>query len=77
MAEPDNLVLALLRELRHDMLDRFGRVDAKLEELTKRIDSVGLMARGESIMGRYTVAEVEDRLEKIERRLAELESGKH
>jgi hypothetical protein len=81
MAEPDNLVLSLLRELRNRMEARFDRVDAKLVEhdqkfvaIEKKIESVKQAAFGESVLGRYAAAEVEERLAAIERRLEALET---
>jgi chaperonin cofactor prefoldin len=80
MAEPDNFILTLLREIRAEMNARFGDmdrrfdgVDERLDRVEKRIDSVKQAAFGESVLGRYAVAEVEDRLEKMEKRLRTLE----
>ncbi|KAA5599867.1 hypothetical protein [Blastochloris sulfoviridis] len=81
MAEPDNLVLSLLREMRGDMSSMraemaagFKSVESGIADLEKRIDSVKQAAFGESVLGRYAAAEVEDRLAEIERRLAALET---
>jgi chaperonin cofactor prefoldin len=84
MAEPDNFILTLLREIRAEMNQRFqgletgmnarfNSVDEQLDRVDKRIDSVKQAAFGESVLGRYAVAEVEDRLEKMEKRLRTLE----
>ena len=81
MAEPNNLVLPLLREIRADMTGMRGEmaagfraVESGIADLEKRIDSVKQAAFGESVLGRYAAAEVEDRLAEIERRLAALET---
>ncbi|ALK08183.1 hypothetical protein [Blastochloris viridis] len=81
MAEPDNLVLSLLRDLRSRMEARFDKVDAKLAEhdlkfetIEKKIEGVKQAAFGESVLGRYAAAEVEERLAEIERRLQALET---
>jgi hypothetical protein len=73
MPESDNLVLVLLREMRAEMNARFGEmrtemnerfdgVDARFDRMEKRLEAVRQAAFGESLMARYTVAEVEDRL---------------
>ncbi len=78
--EPDNMVLTLLRELRSHIDTRFGKLENEVGGLkdevvenSRRIESLRQAMIGESVLGRYTVAEVEDRLDKIERRLADLE----
>jgi tetrahydromethanopterin S-methyltransferase subunit G len=73
VAEPDNLVPVLLRELRADMDQRFVQADARFDRLEKRLENVRQAAIGESVLGRYAAAEVEERLEQIEKRLAALE----
>ncbi|MFS8035576.1 hypothetical protein ACI7BZ_01205 [Xanthobacter sp. AM11] len=69
--EPQSPVLSLLREIGakldgHDK--RFDTVDKKLDSLRQAIN-------GESVLGRYAAAEVEERLDAIEKRLATLEKG--
>ncbi|WP_029003397.1 hypothetical protein [Azorhizobium doebereinerae] len=78
--EPDNMIPTLLRELRAHMDARFGKLDGEIglvkgevAENSKRLESLRQAMIGESVLGRYTVAEVEQRLEKIESRLAALE----
>jgi chaperonin cofactor prefoldin len=84
MAGPNNFILTLQREIRAEMNQRFqgletgmnarfNSVDEQLDRVDKRIDSVKQAAFGESVLGRYAVAEVEDRLEKMEKRLRTLE----
>ena len=73
MAEPDNLVPVLLRELRADMDQRFAQADTRFDRLEKRLENVRQAAIGESVLGRYAAAEVEERLEPIDKRLAALE----
>jgi len=73
LAEPDNLVPVLLRELRADMDQRFAQADTRFDRLEKRLENVRQAAIGESVLGRYAAAEVEERLEPIDKRLAALE----
>ena len=58
----------------------FERVERKLEnhdvrfdKIERRFDNLRQAVNGESILGRYAAAEVEERREAIERRLAALE----
>jgi polyhydroxyalkanoate synthesis regulator phasin len=82
MAEPQSQILRLLRDLR----EAIRAVDAKVEgvdrkldrshgDLKKRMDNISQALNGESILGRYAVAEVDERLEKIEKRLSALEDA--
>ena len=74
MAEPDNLVLVLLRDMRAEMNTRFDQADARAERMEKKLEAVRQAAFGESLMARYTVAEVEERLQAIEKRLERIET---
>lgn len=73
MAEPQNMTIKLLQEMRTEMRERFESVDKKLDAMDKRIRNQGQAIYGESVLGRYAAAEVEERLEKIEKRLARVE----
>ncbi len=79
--EPENMVLLLLRELRSDMKAglesverRLGGVDGRLERLEKKVENIRQAQFADSLLGRYAVAEVEERLEDLTRRLEALES---
>lgn len=83
MAEPENMTLVLLREMRSRMETRFDAIDRKLadhdtrfEALDAKLETVKKAAFGESLVGRYMAAEVEDRLAAIEERPAALETPK-
>lgn len=80
MADPESMILPLLREIRAEMNSRFDEVGRRFDgvserfvQLEKKIESVKQAAFGESVLGRYAAAEVEERLEKIEERLSVLE----
>lgn len=82
MAEPQDMILPLLREIRADLKAGFDRVDRKLEQhdarfdkLERRFDNLREAVNGESVLGRYAAAQFEERLEAIEKRLAVLETG--
>jgi hypothetical protein len=80
MADPKDMILPMLREIREeqrlmkrDMDAGFKAVSARFERLEGRFDNLREAVNGESILGRYAVAEVETRLEAIEKRLNALE----
>jgi hypothetical protein len=66
MADPENQTLRLLREMRKEAnefdarFDRFEqKTDANFTSLHERLQSLQQAMIGESVLGRYTVAEVE------------------
>ncbi|MCJ2061620.1 hypothetical protein MKK63_02695 [Methylobacterium sp. J-088] len=74
------MIVPLLRELRTEMQtsfadvrQQFGAVNARFDRLESRFDNLREAVNGESVLGRYAAAEVEDRLDAIEKRLAALE----
>jgi polyhydroxyalkanoate synthesis regulator phasin len=69
MSEPGNLVLELLREIRKQQDLHTNEFKA----VNKRIDNLRNAMTGESVLGRYAAAEVEERLEAIEQRLDRIE----
>jgi len=73
MSEPGDMVLRLLREIRTS-IDRNAEISTeRFDRLEKKLENVKQLAIGESVLGRYAAAEVEERLEQIEKRLAALE----
>jgi hypothetical protein len=74
MADPQDMILPMLREMRSEMLTGFDRIDRKLTEhdarfdkLERRFDNLREAVNGESVLGRYAAAEVEKRLTALER----------
>lgn len=65
--------MTLLREMRAEMADRFEATQQRFDGIGKKLESLRQAMIGESVLGRYAVAGVEERLEKIESRLAALE----
>jgi len=75
------MIVPLLREMRADIADSrddaragFAAINARLDTRERRFDSLREAVNGESVLGRDAAAEVEERLDAIERRLAELET---
>jgi polyhydroxyalkanoate synthesis regulator phasin len=80
MAEPENHTLHLLRDIREAIAAveaKVEGVDAKVDlrfnELRSKLENIRQAAFGESVHGRYAVAEVEERLDAIEKRISMLE----
>jgi chaperonin cofactor prefoldin len=80
MAEPDDLVLTILRELRREMKDgfeavdrRFETVDGRFTDVNKRLDGIREALKSETILGRYVVNGVDDRLDAIEEKISRLD----
>lgn len=81
MVEPQDMILPPLREMRAEMQAGFERIDRKLEQhderfdkLERRVGNPREAVTGESVLGRYAAAEVEEGLEAIEKRLNALET---
>ena len=89
MAEPQDMILPLLREIRAEMragfeqVDRrFEMIDRKLEQhderfdkLERRFENLRQAVNGESVLGRYAAAEVDERRDAIEKRRHALETA--
>jgi len=73
MTEPENQTIRLLREMRVALKRLEGKVDQNHNDLTSRMDNLRQAINGESVLGRYAAAEVEERLDAIEARLKNLE----
>jgi hypothetical protein len=67
-------VLRHLRELRADIDQRFEAAELRFRAIERRLDGMHQAIIGESAMGRYTVAEVEEQLAAIRDRLNALEA---
>ena len=89
MAEPDNLVLILLREMREEMITRsetnarFDAIEQRLDRMEKRIEQLnvnGLKAMkgfvGHRSMVERAVAAYHDQLARLEVRMAALEAAR-
>lgn len=80
MADPENHTLYVLRDIRAmiEALDRKidrnqEQTNQRFDDVTERIEKLRKLAFGESVLGRYAAAEVEERLDAIEQRLSALE----
>lgn len=83
MAEPEDLVLTLLREMRARMdarFDavnaRFDAVDARFAEQDRKLGSIRDALKSETILGRYAVNGVDERLDDLEKRVTAIEANR-
>lgn len=56
---PEKHTLVLLREMRHDDAEFRRDVVARLERIETKLEVVSKVASGESVLGRYTAAQVQ------------------
>jgi hypothetical protein len=80
MAEPTDMIVPMLRELRDEIRQgfksndaRFVEMRAQINDLAKRMDVQREALAAESLLGRYSALHVEERLETLERKVALLE----
>jgi hypothetical protein len=72
--------MPMLREMREEMRQGFSRVDQRFDGLDARLSAVEKVIKAqrealeaESILGRYAVREVEERLSRLEQKVEALE----
>lgn len=76
MAEPGNHTLHILREFREEFRAFRDQTAANFDDVRSRMDNLRQAVNGESVLGRYAAAEVEERPGEIERRLTALEKAR-
>jgi chaperonin cofactor prefoldin len=80
MPSPENHTLRLLQEIRGSLrsvdqkVDGLSdKVDRIRDDLKNRVDDLTRVFAGESVLGRYAAADVDKRLEALEKRISVLE----
>jgi polyhydroxyalkanoate synthesis regulator phasin len=73
MAEPESHTLHLLREIRAELHGFRSETRKDMDDLKARIEGLREFAVGESVLGRYAAANVDERLEALEKRVSALE----
>ena len=83
MADPDNMVLQVLREMRAEMAQRFSGVEGRLDRMDERLAKFGAALEtfrqalgADSFMSKLVTSDFEERIEQLEQRVRELESHK-
>jgi hypothetical protein len=83
VAEPVDMIVPLLREMRAEMNARFDRVDTRSDVVERRLKSIeetlasyrhALSA--DSLLSKLVTGEFEERIEALERKVRELETHK-
>jgi hypothetical protein len=74
MAEPENHTLRLLREFREEFREFRGDFGVFRSVTEERFNELARLFAGETVLGRYAAADVEQRLKALETRLATLEA---
>ena len=73
MTEPENHTLQLLREIRGAIAASDAKIDRVHSDLKNRIEDLARLIAGESIIGRYAAAGVDERIQALEDRMSALE----
>ena len=73
MAEPENHTIRVLQEFRTEFREFRQESRDNFSAINDRFDSLRQAINGESVLGRYAAAEVEERLAALEKRIVELE----
>ena len=73
MAEPENHTIRVLQEFRTEFREFRQESRDNFSAINDRFDSLRQAINGESVLGRYAAAEVEERLAALEKRIIDLE----
>jgi hypothetical protein len=76
VADPENHTLHLLREFRQEFREFHKEFEQFRGTTDERFDELARLFAGESVIGRYAAANVDKRLQALERRLAKLERAR-
>ena len=74
MAEPKDMILPLLREMRAEMNSGFDRVGTRLEALEKAQNSFRQAITADSLLSKLVTGEFEERIEVLERHVKAIEA---
>ena len=73
MAEPGDMIVPMLREMRAEIAARFDGVDARLEALERAQASFKQALSADTLMSRLLTGEFDERIESLERRVRALD----
>lgn len=81
MAEPTDLIVPMLRELRGDMLSNFQKLDARMDVLEAKMNKLSGQQRSyrealsaDTLLSRLVTGEFEERIEALERKIKKIET---
>jgi archaellum component FlaC len=80
MAEPDDMILPMLREMRAEIAEKFKdneaahrRTQSRLEKIEETLGSFRHALTADSLLSKLVTGEFEERIEALEKRVKELE----
>ncbi|MFM9975642.1 MAG: hypothetical protein ACKVON_13840 [Beijerinckiaceae bacterium] len=73
MAEPKDMIMPMLREMRSDAENRHSEVIQRLDKLEQAQVSFRHALTADSLLGRMVTGEFEERIEALEAKLKKLE----
>jgi len=76
MADPADLILPLLREMRTESSTHFATIENRLNKMDETLVTFRHALSADSLLSKIVTGEFEERLGVLERRLRELESHK-
>jgi polyhydroxyalkanoate synthesis regulator phasin len=76
MAEPEDMIVVLLREMRRENIEGFSSVNRRLEKLEETSKSFRHALSADSLPSKMLTGEFEERIEALEKKVRELESQK-
>ena len=76
MAEPADMILPLLREMRAENAALHRQTSERLEKIEATLESYRHALTADSLLSKLVTGEFEERIEKLERKVRELESHK-
>ncbi len=76
MAEPADLILPLLREMRAESATHFATIENRLNRMDETLVTFRHALSADSLLSKIVTGEFEERLGVLERRVRELEAHK-
>lgn len=72
MAEPKDMIVPMLKDMRDEMNRRFDKVDDRLEKLERGQKSLKNAMTADTMMAKFMLGDYEERLQSLESKVAEL-----
>lgn len=76
MADPENMIIPLLQEMRADITDLRKEMNARFDVIENTQKSFKHALTADSLMGRLLTGEFEERIVALERKMRDLETTK-
>ena len=76
MAEPTDLIMPMLREMRVEIKKDFAEANKRLDRIEERQKSFSQALAGDSFMSKMLIGDWEERIEALEKKVKKLEAAK-